>query len=578
MIIDGVRINYGIIDQTIQTDTVTDGSSENSDYSNLNNTLNNSFKHDKIAYLEKDYFKLDGTYVFPETGNTYNVGWESESISDTNGNINEYIEYIFSNTHDSYGVQIIFPDDCPADTFTLTYYHDSSIVGTVTITGNSSTFYSNFDVRLKWNRVRLTFTKVNPQQRARLWQISFGINDVYDEDVLLSVSASQTTDLTGDYNDSGEFSFQFFNNGRFDVRTINDLPLGFQEGLKVIVYVKKHGNNEYVPFGNYYSETVNVSENGQVVTVSGYDELYGLSDTYFRNGIVYPNGRSLYDWAQEVAEDAGIALAIDNFFQNIMSTGYISEVPHREALRLIAEAGNGILVIDANGNIALKKHTPTEKGTLTEDDIVEGSNSVENTDKYLGINVTKYTFSVAKSEQELGHLDEIGLTEEPQEIEIVYSEYPAVTSTIQVFVDTTSSATILDTKIYSERCVIILTGTTGDTTFVTVTGKPYNNATTAITRGSTAKNIKTIESNYLITGDIADNVADYQYSRVVGKYNHTVEIVNNTDFELGDRVEIDTENTSAVVKESNNNGQYITRLAFDVSYEEHSFSLETIDE
>lgn len=577
MIIDGVRVNYGVIDQTIQDDTITPSASGNSAYSNANIPLESGVTYDKIAYLEKDYFKLDGSHVFPVSGNTYNVGWESESLSDTSGNINEYIEYVFSNTHDSYGVQIRFPDDCPADTFTLAYYKDNTLVGTITVTGNTSTTYRNYDVRREWNKVRLTFSKINPQQRARLWQIVFGINDTYDEDLLISVSASRTTDLTGDYDDSGEFSFQLFNDGRFDIRTINDLPIGLQEGLKVTVYVKKRGSTTYVPFGNYYSETTDVSENGQVITVSGYDELYSLGDTTYRNGIVYPNGRSLYDWAQEVAEDAGITLSIDSAFQNIISTGYITEVPHREALRFIAEAGNGILVIDANGNIALKKHTATEKGEITADDIVEGSYSVENSDKYLGINVTKYTFSAASAEQELGHLDEIGLTAEPQEIEIVYSEYPAVTSTVQVFVDTTSSATITDTKIYSDRCVITLTGTTGDTTFITVTGKPYNNATTAITRGSTAKNIKTIESNYLITGDIADDVADYQYEKVANKYKHTAEIVSNTDYDLGDHVEIDTENASDSTR-ATTNGQYITSVAFDVSYEDHSETLEALDE
>lgn len=577
MIIDGVRVNYGIIDQTIQDDTITPSASENSAYSNVNIPLESVVTYDKIAYLEKDYFRLDGSHVFPETGNTYNVGWESESLSDTSGNINEYIEYIFSNTHDSYGVQIRFPDDCPADTFTLAYYKDNTLVGTITVTGNTSTTYSNYDVRLEWNKVRLTFTKVSPQQRARLWQVVFGVNDTYDEDMLISVSASRTTDFTGDYDDSGEFSFQFFNDGRFDIRTINDLPIGLQEGLKVTVFVKKKGSTTYEPFGNYYSETTDVSENGQVITVSGYDELYSLGDTTYRNGIVYPNGRSLYDWAQEVAEDAGITLSIDSAFQNIISTGYITEVPHREALRLIAEAGNGILVIDANGNIALKKHTATEKGEITADDIVEGSYSVENSDKYLGINVTKYTFSAASAEQELGHLDEIGLTVEPQEIEIVYSEYPAVISTIQVFVDTSSSATITATKIYSDRCIITLTGTAGDTTFVTVTGKPYNNATTAVTRGSTAKNIKTIESNYLITGDLADDVADYQYERVVNKYNHSAEIVSSTDYDLGDHVEIDTENAADNTR-AVGDGQYITRVGFNISYEEHSETLEAIDE
>ena len=564
MIIDGVRVDYGLLDNTIKNDTITPTSSGNSNYSNGANTLNDSIYRDKITYIEKNYFRLDGSHVFPVSGNTYNVGWESESLSDENGNISEYIEYVFANPHDSYGVQIRFPDYCPADTFKISYYNGSTIIGTRTVTGNVDTMYRNYDVRLGWNKVRLTFEKINPQQRARIWYIVFGINDTYGEDMLISVSANRTTDLTGDYDDSGEFSFQFFNDGRFDINSTSEFPINFQEGLKVIIYVKKRGSNNYVPFGNYYSESTNVADNGKTITISGYDELYQLGDTTFRNGIVHIEGRSLYDWAAEVAEDAGIQLTIDNAFKNIISTGYITEVPHREALRLIAEAGNGIPVIDASGNISLKKHTPTEKGELTADDIVEGSYSVENSDKYLGINVTKYTFSAASAEQELGHLDEIGLTVEPQEIEIVYSEYPAVISTVQVFVDTTSSAQITSTKIYSDRCIITLTGTAGDTTFITITGKPYNNATTAVTRGSTAKNIKTIENNYLITGDIADDVADYQYERVVNKYKRSAEIVSSTEFDLGDRVEINTENAADITREKTS-GQYVTRVAFDIS-------------
>ena len=571
MIVDGVKIDYGIIDQTIEEDTVTDGSSENSEFSDVQNTIGVSVTKTKIAYLEKDYFALDGSHVFPETGNTYDVGWESESLSDASGNINEYIEYIFSNTHDSYGVQIRFPDDCPADTFTLAYYNGSTLIGTRTVTGNTSLTYANYDVRLQWNRVRLTFQKVNPQQRARLWQVVFGVNDVFDEDALISVSASRATDFAGDYDDCGEFSFQFYNEGRFDVRTINDLPIGLQEGLKVTVYVKPRGSDTYVVYGNYYSEQTVVEENGMIITVSGYDELYRLNDTTFRKGIVYPSGRSLAAWAQEVADDAGIDIEIDSEFNTIMSSGYITEVPHREALRLIAEAGCGILLVGSDGKIRLKKHTPKDAGELNEDDIVEGTYNVESREKYLGVNVIKYSYSAAKEEQELGYLEEVGLTAEPQEIEITYSQFPAIVSTVQVFVDTTSSAQISDLKVYSDRCVFNITGTDGDSSFVTVTGTPYNNATTSVTRGSTLKNIKKVENNYLITGDIADGVADYQYSRVVNKYNHSLEDVSEKIFAVGDKVGIKTGDEEA-------ESTFVSKVGFAVSYLEHEETMEVVDE
>lgn len=571
MIVDGVKINYGVLDQTIEDDTITDASSENSEYSDALNTTTADASKDKIAYLEKDYFALDGLHILTEENEEYDVGWESESLSDASGNISEYIEYVFANTHDSYGIQLMFPPRCPADTFTIAYYNGSTLVGTRTVTGNTSLTYANYDVRLQWNKVRLTFTKINPQQRARLWQIVFGVNDIYDEDTLISVSASSATDLAGDYDDCGEFSFQFYNEGRFDVRTINDLPIGLQEGLKVTVYVKPRGSDTYVVYGNYYSEQTVVEENGMIITVSGYDELYRLNDTTFRKGIVYPNGRSLAAWAQEVAEDAGIDIEIDSAFNSIMSAGYITEVPHREALRLIAEAGCGILLVGSDGKIRLKKHTPKDAGELNEDDIVEGSYNVESGEKYLGVNVIKYSYSAAKEAQELGYLEEVGLTAEPQEIEITYSQFPAIVSTVQVFVDTTSSAKISDLKVYSDRCVFNITGTDGDSSFVTVTGTPYNNATTSVTRGSTLKNIKKIENNYLITGDIADDVADYQFSRVVNKYNHSLEDVSEKIFAVGDKVGVKTDDEEA-------ESTFVSKVGFAVSYLEHEETMEVVDE
>lgn len=573
MLIDGVKINYGVVDQTIEEDNVTKSSSGNSPYSDIENVTQMSTDRVQLTYLEKNYFLLDGSHTFPEADEVYNVGWESGNLSNESGSINEYVEFEFDNLHGSYGIQITFPYDCVADSFTITHYNGSSVVGTRTVTGNTSATYSNSDVRLNWNKIRITFTKVNPQQRVRLFQIDFGAVDVYDEDTLLSVSASRATDFSGDYDNSGDFTFSFFNDGRFGVHDISDLPIGLQEGLRVTVYVKKKGDTAYTLFGNYFGESTTVEENGRVVTVSGYDELYSLGDTTYRNGIVYPEGRSLYAWAQEIAEDAGINLTIDSAFNNIISTGYITEVPHREALRLIAEAGNGIIVIDKNGNIALKIPEETTAVTLGVDEIVDGSYNVENTEKYLGVSVSKYTFSPASAEQELGHLDEIGLTAEPQEIEIAYSEYPAVTSTIQVFVDTASSATVVSTKIYADRCIVTLTGTVGDTTFVTVTGKPYNRATTAATVGSTAKNIKTIENNYLITGNIASSVANYQYARVVNKYKHSAEVFTDKELDIGTHISLNTQNSAA-----SGGGQYISRVSFEISDKDNSVTIEAVDE
>lgn len=575
MILDGVRINYGIYDRTIDDDTITSVESSGSDYSDYSNTtpFDVNEDKDKITYLEKNYFLLDGSHTFPESGESYNVGWESGVLSNSSGVMNQYIEYIFQNTHDSYGVEIRFPDYCAAKDFKIDYYKDNTLVGSRTVTNNTLEKYTNYDNRIQWNRVRLTFTKVNPQQRARIWYITLGINDFYDEDVLISAEAIRKTDLTGNYDYCGEFSFEFFNSGRFDIHDITEFPINLQEGQKTIIYVKAKGSSEYVPFGQYYSETTEVSENGRVVKIYGYDELYNLNDTVYKKGKIYPEGRSLYDWAQEVAEDAGISITIDEAFQNIISTGYITEVPHREALRLIAEAGNGMLIVDKNGKILLDKHVSVDNGTLNSNNVVETSFVIDSTNKTLGVTVVRYTFSAASEIQELGHLDSIVLTSTPQEIEIAYTNYPVVTSSVTVSVDESSSAQISNLQIYGDRCIFQIKGTEGDTTFINVNGKPYNSAMTTITRGSVLKNIKTIENNYLITGGIGDNVADHQYERLVNKYNYTMETVTEKQIELGDKIQLDVDEESSRV-----DAIYVTEIGFELSAKKQIETIGGVDE
>lgn len=567
MILDGVKISYGVIDTTIEDDKITGSASSNTQNSVINNTLVQDSKT-KLAYLEKDYFLLDGSFVLGLSNTKYNVGWESENIADEQGNIAERITYIFENMHDSYGIKILFPQDSVPSDFTVTYYNGIAIVGQTSVQGNVAYSYANYDVRLQWDKVQIAFTKVNPQQRARINEIVFGVNDMYDEDILISVTASKAIDLSGDYSDSGDFSFQFFNDGRFFIKDLNELPLTMQEGLEVIVYTKARGESEYKPFGYYLSNNTTVSNDGKVVSISGYDDLFWLNDTIYGKGVVYPQGRSLGEWAEDVAKDGNIDLFIDDVFYNIVSTGYITEVPHREALRLIAEAGNGVIIVDNKGDLHLVRHQTSEAvNVITKDDIVEGTNNTSNVEKTLGIEIIRHSFSPSKSETELGYLEEVGLTAEPQEIEIVYSQYPVVVDSVRVQVDTAaSSAVITETKIYSDRVVITLSGDEGDSTFVTVIGKPYNSATTSVKRGSESKNIKKIETNYLITGSIAESVADYQFERVVNKFEYSAEVVTDENIELGSRAILDDEKV------------FITRRAFSIEYGEQTQTIEAVDE
>ena len=101
------KVIYGLLDNTIAQDTLTTNNSGLSLFSNINSTMKQSNKS-KMAYLEQDYLLLDGSFTFGDTQLSYNVGYESFALADDECLMNEYVMYIFANTHSSYGVNIYF--------------------------------------------------------------------------------------------------------------------------------------------------------------------------------------------------------------------------------------------------------------------------------------------------------------------------------------------------------------------------------------------------------------------------------------------------------------------------------------
>lgn len=570
MIIDGVSIKFGIIDATIEKE-IKDGihirTFNDSKYSEPykgQNTIDGSATYTKIAYLEKDYFLLDGSFIFPEEGKEYNVGWESKRLSDSDGGgADGWIEYRFDKPHVSYGITLFFGNDGIPKDFQIVYkkYHSEQELKRIIVENNTEAVYINYDSVIGWGEITYIPIKVNAKQRSRLRQVVFGINATYTEDELIEVAASRRTDISGDYNDCGEFSFTFFND-KFDLQSIRSLSTGLLEWLRVDIWVKTAEHPFAELFGKYYSETIDIDEKGKIITVSGYDILYRLNETEFHKGKVYPEGRSLAEWAREVADDAGVEVEIAPVFENIITHGYITDVPHREAFRLIAEAGNGIIIVGRNSVIGIvqPKMQSQPYYKVTDDDIVEGGLTIDNPDKYLGVNVTGYDFimpvkSYETEEQltadttELAYIEEVGLTKKAQSFDIVYGDYPVWIGDItigstgetvqspQIFVDTeNTNAEVTNIVRYADHISFDLSlmdsrnpkydlNKKQKTTFITITGRPYSTVATSEVRGSDYKNVKEIKDNYLIDKELAPIVADYQYNVINRKYNYSAEIL-----------------------------------------------------
>lgn len=517
------KIIYGLIDQTISEDSKSYVFSSKTVFSKGNDLFISSSKN-KLSYLEQNYFSLDGTFIFPdsETPLVYDVGWESQNLSDSSGNLTEYVEFDFTDLHDSYGIIIVFPT--LVKDFSIQYLNGTTAIKTIAETNNTFLTYNKVDTALQWNKVIISVTKIyNPNQRARISAVTFGISFDFDADKIISIDASKAVSIKNDNTDSSECDVSFYNIGLFDIKTIKDLPVGLQSGMRMTVYF-----NDTL-FNDYIVDTTEVEDEGKIINLTCYDRLYYLNETEFDIGKTYPSGRSLYDWAEEVASDAGIEINVDSSLQSITSKGYIGAVSHREALRLIAEAANATIKIDS-GQMSIVPFATSTGSNLTEDDIVEETLQIANEDKILGVKVKQYAFTQTTDTIGLSESQDLLLTGEEQTITAEYSTYPAIATAVT----SSSNITIISSKLGSEKAVITYQGTIGETGWITIVGKTYNVATANIEKGYIDSHAKEIDNTLITDATLANSVATFQMAHSSSNYNYSMETQVNLNFSLLD--------------------------------------------
>ena len=506
------KVIYGLIDQTISEDSKNYSFSSKTVYSQGSNILTRESKND-LVYLESNRTLLDGSFIFPDSNQpqAYDVGWESENLSDADGALSEFVEFDFTDTHDLYG--FIFNFQTLIVDFKVEFYKDATLIDTISVTGNTDLEFDKIVSVLQWDKIRISVTKISkPYQRARIGSVVFGISFDFDNDNLVSVDATKAVSIKNDNTDSAQCNISFFNLGLFDIKTIKDLPVGLQSGMRVSVYFGSKLFNEYIV------DSTEVEDEGKVINLTCYDKLYYLNDTTFNIGKVYSDGRSLYDWAMEVAEDAKIEIFCDDSLKNIISKGYIGAVSHREALRMIAEAGNCNIIVQ-DGSISIVPFATTAGTDLTRDDILEDSLDISNEDKILGVTVKQYQFSKSSTTTGLSENQDILLTGETQTITASYSSSPAEATSVSC----STNITISSQKLGSENAVIAFTGTAGETGWITIVGKQYNKSTADVSSGYIDSHVKEIDNTLIADATMAKSVCDFQLTHSASNYTYSLD-------------------------------------------------------
>lgn len=353
-------------------------------FSNGNQLLNDNInKSIKIATFEKNFWKLDGTYMnlgYKDISNE-EIGFVSDAISkeDCTFENSPTIVFDFSSTHSSIGLTLFFDDltNNYARKMKIKFLNNDTVLSDETIENDQIRFIYSNKVE-NYNKIEITFLETSlPYRRIRFIDITFGIIQTYEDKQIVNCSLAREFNIFNDNIPSHEFSFEIDNiNKKFNLINPTGLYAYLQKRQLVTVrmgVVLEDKTTEFVEMGKYYLndwETKNLT-----FTLKAKDMLSFLEESTYSNSATQT--KTLSEFAIEILNSAGITeYVLDESLSSINSSTTIAETSIKELLKQIAIAGNCVLFTDKDNKINIVKLNTAVSNQITLSNMYETPNII----------------------------------------------------------------------------------------------------------------------------------------------------------------------------------------------------------
>lgn len=369
----------------------------------LSQLTNDVFKTTRnYGTLEDMFFKLDGTkYLLDETDNG-ELGFISESLCNENGVFTTPVELVctYPSLVTTTGRTVYFDSGADAvPRFFSFIYYDASNVILKKIDVSNNTEYIYTDKTHVANYKRMVFkvaAMTKPYRRVRILEDVPGVYLRYDDKQVISMSFNQSVDILSNEIVTGQLNVMVENTAKqIDILNTKGIEKALSYNQSMEVYMNmifpdntveeiligrlalntwKTSNNtlsasftardimETLSLNEYYKDIRLATRiTSMVETGWHWDEIEEIIVAEFSPSYSFEFvPKTLYALAEEVLTDAGIAdYTIDASLQEITTTGIIPIVTHKEALRLIAQAGQCVVLPRADNSIHIKKIATT---------------------------------------------------------------------------------------------------------------------------------------------------------------------------------------------------------------------------
>lgn len=328
------------------------------DFVNLEQLKEENVSFKKFATLEKNFWKLDGTFEsFPDEPTKEKFGLWSKSMSDENGNFENKptLEITFSGYQTSVGLTLQFNPDTNdyCNSLNIKWYQDNTLLSVQDFEPNNAKYFCQNNIS-NFNKIEITFNSTNnPYRYLKVQTIEYGVIRIFTEDDLRNASILEEISLI-----SEEISINTFN---FTLDNKEDIDFIFQKKQPLTVEY----NSELV--GTFFISNPK-RKSKSVYEVEATDYIGLLDKDYFSGGTYV--SVLVSDLISEIM--GAIPYELEDTLAMKTLSGTLERCTRREALLQVVFAACGVVNTARSDKVNIYSLSEESVNTINEDSIYTG--------------------------------------------------------------------------------------------------------------------------------------------------------------------------------------------------------------
>ncbi len=366
-------ISFGLVDVTAKPDS-TFIADDKQPFIDLTQLKRDELEIRKFATLEKDYFRLDGTFeLFPDEPTEYNFGLWSASMSGENGEFASPVVLAieFSEPHSSLGLTFTFhePTDDYCNSMNVKWYGASNdLLSDMNYEPDSTVYFADNPIE-NYEKIVITFYSTNkPYRYLKLSQLDFGQIKLFSGRDLISANVLEEVDPISSELRINTLNFTLYSeDAEFSILNPEGVFKLLQQRQPLKVYEYLDGVKKNI--GTYYLDEWE-NEDEYNINMTGMDLIGVIDGTNFAGG-TYNNVPAGVIIA-EIMSSADAEYELDESLGNKMLSGMIPVCTHREALQQVAFAIGGIADCSRTHKIKIYPMPNVVSGSIGKDRKFQG--------------------------------------------------------------------------------------------------------------------------------------------------------------------------------------------------------------